>query len=327
MKKIIGIGNALVDNIVSIKDDTIIKQYNLPRGGMEMIDTETAKSLHQTLANFSQTTASGGSTANTMHGVARLGGIVGYVGKIGKDSLGQFFRNDLKQSGIDAHLIETDTPTGIAITLMTPDSERTFATYLGAACELKSEDIQPEMFHGYDMVHVEGYLCFNTELTFKILDVVQKLGLKISMDLASYNLVELQLDFFKTVLKNYVDIIFANEDEARAFTGQADPKKALEILAEYCEIAVVKIGAKGSLSKTGGEITEIPAFNAKVVDTNGAGDIYAAGFLYGLSTGKSILESGKIGALLASKLVQVVGAKLSDNDWKSLLENELKGIL
>lgn len=323
MKKIIGIGNALVDNIVTIKDDAIIKQYNLPRGGMQMIDAETAKSLQQTLAAFPQATASGGSTANTIHGLARLGGNAAYIGKTGKDSLGQFFRNDLKQSCINAHLIETDTPTGIAITLMTPDSERTFATYLGAACELKPEDIQPEMFRGYDMVHVEGYLCFNTELTFKILDVAQNLGLKISMDLASYNLVELQLDFFKTVLKNYVDIIFANEDEVRAFTGQTDPKKALDILAEYCEIAIVKIGAKGSLAKTGGEITEIPAFEANVVDTNGAGDIYAAGFLYGLSMGKSILESGKIGAKLASKLVQVVGAKLSDDDWKLLLENEL----
>src|SRR5574344_407835 len=142
MKKIIGIGNALVDIIVNLKNDNIIDLFNLPRGGMKMVDSEIVKSLHNAINHLPKIMTSGGSTSNTMHGLAHLGAKAAYIGKIGKDNFGEYFKDDQIKNGLTSTLIRSDIPTGVATTLITPDSERTFATYLGAACELKPEDIK-----------------------------------------------------------------------------------------------------------------------------------------------------------------------------------------
>jgi sugar/nucleoside kinase (ribokinase family) len=316
-KKIVGVGNALVDFIVSLNNEEILRKFSLKKGGMEMIDSQTKQTLFEELKDKTHILASGGSTSNSIHGLARLGISAGYIGKIKEDDLGVFFRNDLKNSNIKDHLILTNLDTGVAITLMTADAERTFATYLGAAATMLPDEINPLIFKDYQYILIEGYLVFNKELIIKLCRIAKEHNLKIAMDMASYNLVESRKELFEFLLKNYVDIIFANEEEARAFTGK-EGREALQVLSQYCSIAVVKLGCQGSVVNNQGEITKISACQVNAVDTNGAGDIYAAGFLYGLMKGLSMEETGFIASRLAAEMVKTVGAKLSDNQWEKI---------
>lgn len=318
MDKIVGIGNALVDVIVSLKEEELFERFALKKGGMEMIDSHKKRSIHEAIKHMEQVMASGGSTSNTIHGLARLGVPTGFIGKISRDNAGEFFRSDLKKSHIREHLIECETDTGIATTLMTSDAERTFATYLGAAETMKPEEIDKNIFKEYQYILVEGYLIFNHDLILKVCQYAKEHGLKTAMDMASYNVVELNRDFIRMLLREFVDIIFANEEEAKAFTGKEEVE-ALEELSQYCEIAVVKLGSRGSIVKVDGRTCHIPACNANCIDTNGAGDIYAAGFLYGLINGHPIEQAGALASRLSAELVETVGAKLSDCQWQKLL--------
>ncbi|MDR1757466.1 MAG: adenosine kinase [Bacteroidales bacterium] len=317
--KILGIGNALVDVIIPIDNENFITQLGLKKGGMKMIDQETKRNIHTMLKDYAKTIATGGSTANTIHGIARLGTTAGYIGKISDDEFGHFFRQDMLDSHIIPHLIiSKDTDTGIATTLMTQEGERTFATCLGAAATMLPADIIPSLFDTYSHVHVEGYLVFNHDLILHVCQLAKTRGLTISMDMASYNVVEANLDFMQYLLKNYVDIIFANEEEAKAFTGKEE-YEALSLLSNDCATSIVKLGARGSIVKHGNSITDIPAVSAHAIDTNGAGDIYASGFLFGLMNNMPIDRCGYIASLLSAKLVETTGAKLSENQWKQVL--------
>ena len=177
--------------------------------------------------------------------------------------------------------------------------------------------MKPEQFKDYDILHVEGYLVQNHDLLEAILKTAKAQGLEISLDLASYNVVEDNLEFLKKMVNQYVDIVFANEEEAKAFTGE-EPEDALNTLAEVADIAIVKIGSKGSMIKQNGEVARVGVEATKVVDTTGAGDLYAAGYLFGYVNNFSHEKSGKIGALLASKVIADYGAKISDADWKEI---------
>ncbi|NJM14419.1 MAG: adenosine kinase [Bacteroidales bacterium] len=314
MKKIIGIGNALVDILVHLQDDSLLAQLKLPKGSMQLVDEATSAQVKQKLYAYKKDQASGGSAANTIHGIARLGAETAYIGKVGNDELGRFFTNDLEKSKIKSTLLKSATPTGSAVALISPDSERTFATYLGAAVEMSAAEITADMFEGYDFLHLEGYLVFNNELIEKAARVAKEAGLKISLDLASYNVVEANLDFLTKLTKQYIDIVFANEEEAKAFTGK-EPEEALHAMADMCEVAVVKVGAKGSLVKQNGQVTRVGAIHCKPIDTTGAGDLYAGGFLYGFANGYSMQNCGKLGALLAGKVIEVTGAKIPENVW------------
>jgi len=309
MKKILGIGNALVDVLVEIKDDSIFNKFGLKKGGMEMISADLKNEIHREIHGLKQIVASGGSTSNTIYGLTQLGAPTGYIGKIGKDEMGTFFKKDLEKIGVNTHLSYSKIDTGIATTFITKDGERTFATYLGAAATQTPEDLNEQVFSQYDMIHVEGYLIFNKDLILNICKLAKKCGLQISMDMASYNLVEAMHSLVDELLRDYVDIIFANEEEAFAFTGKKD-REALEVLSAYCPVAVVKLGAEGSLAYAHGEISVIPAVKAHCKDSTGAGDIFAAGFLYGLTRGYSITETGALASKLGAKCVEKVGARI-----------------
>ncbi len=316
MQRILGIGNALVDVIVNLPDERLLKAYELPKGGMQMIDAEKKRQIHAAIREMKQTLASGGSTSNTIHGLARLGASTGYIGKVGKDEMGKFFESDMQKSGIEPHLIHSsEIDTGIATTLMTQDAERTFATYLGAASAMIADEINPVIFKNYNYVHVEGYLIFNHDLILKVCQMAQACGLKISMDMASFNLVEEHHDFVEMLLKEYVSIIFANEEEAKAFTGK-EGEEALEILSQYCPIAIVKLGGKGSIANINGKRIAVGTNGKKPIDTNGAGDIFAAGFLFGLLNNWPEEKTGRLAARLGDEMVSTIGAKLSDNQWE-----------
>jgi sugar/nucleoside kinase (ribokinase family) len=344
MKKILGMGNALVDIMVQLESDHILDLLRLPKGSMQLVDMGRSNAVLSVLKDHQKSLSAGGSAANTIHGLAMLGAKTGYIGVVGEDELGGFFVRDLIQAGVDPHMIHSSQETGRAVALVTPDSERTFATYLGAAIELSAEHLAPSLtppqkgrgtdpgsripdsahsiFSGYSYFHIEGYLVQNHELIRRAVELAKEHGLIVSLDMASYNVVEANKDFLLSIVSEYVDIVFANEDEARALTGM-EPEEALLELSKLVEIAVVKTGSNGSLVRSGTDTYNIGVIKVTPIDTTGAGDLYASGFLYGLSKDLPLPECGELGAILAGNVIEFMGSKMSAERWEKI-KAELK---
>ena len=316
MKSILGIGNALTDILAMLPDDSLLNYFHLRKGSMQHVDEATGERIWQTIKPLGVQYVAGGSCANTITGTAVMGMPSGFIGKVGDDELGALFHSDQVRNGISSMLFQGDAASGRAMVFITaPEAERTFATYLGAALELGPDDLKPLYFSGYDYFHIEGYLVQNQALVRKAVKLARDAGMVISIDLASYNVVESNEAFLHDIVENYVDIVFANEHEAKAFTG-AEPREALNIIAGMCDIAVVKIGKGGSLIQRGQAFHTVAPMPAKVVDATGAGDLYAAGFLYGHSLDLPIETCGKIGTVLASRVIELVGPKIDIPRWK-----------
>lgn len=314
MKKILGIGNALVDVMTIINDDSILTRFDLPKGSMQLVDQAKSEIVKSETKMFNRIMTSGGSAANTIHGLAMLGVKTGFIGSIGKDDTGDFFEKDMKTAGIDTMLIRRNSVTGTAVAIISPDSERTFATHLGAAVELEAADLNPGYFKGYDILYLEGYLIVNKQLVETACRLAKEKGMKIALDLASYNVVDARLADFKEIVEKYVDILFANEEEARSFTGMA-PGEALNLLSQFCETVVIKVGGEGSWIKRGEEIIKIEAAKVNMKDTTGAGDLYASGFLYGYAQNESLDICGQFGSVLAGHVIEIVGARMDPLKW------------
>ena len=316
--KILGLGNALVDIIINLDDDRLLEKLELPKGSMQLVDHDRAQQILDYFADSPQTLASGGSAANTINGIANFGGKTSFLGCVGADVYGDFFENDMLENEITPQLFRGTAGTGTAITLMSADSERTFATHLGSAIELSAKHLSPKVFEGYDLVHIEGYLVQNYDLIRTGMQLAKQAGCRVSLDLASYNIVEENVPFLTEMLENYVDILFANEEEARAFCGKS-PEEALSFFAKHTAYAVVKLGKNGSLIQHKNQVEHIGTpKNIEVIDTNGAGDAYAAGFLFSVMSGMDLNTCGQMGAKLAGEVVQVVGPKLSPSKWDSI---------
>ena len=316
-QKILAIGSALVDILTQVPDEKILDQLNLPKGSMTYVDTDTSVKVGDFLKQYGSKMAAGGSAANTASGLAKLGVGSGFLSKIGKDEVGRFFEKAMIDTNVKPQLLISDTPSGRVQAIVTPDGERTFATCLGAAAEMSPEDIQPELFAGWDIFYVEGYLVANPSMLNKAMETAKAAGLKIAIDMASYNVVEENRDYFIQLIEKYVDYVFANEKESLAFTG-LEPEAALDYIAERCDIAVVKVGAKGALVKRGNETVTIPPIKADVVDTTGAGDMWAAGFLAGLVKGENLQKCGMMGAIVAANVIEVIGPKMDDQRWEKI---------
>lgn len=317
MAKFLGLGNALVDILVQLPNDAKLFELNLPKGSMQLVDAERMQSILAQTEGLPRTLAAGGSAANTIHGLANLGMSTAFIGKVGDDSFGQAFANDMTQNGITPIMLKGNAESGRALAFITPDSERTFAVYLGAAIEMTPNDLNPSLFSGYTHFHIEGYLVQNHSLVRKAVELAKQSGCSISLDLASYNVVEENRDFLREIVENYVDIVFANEEEAKAFTGKM-PVEALNELGKLADIAVVKLGADGSIIKQGETTYEVGVIEVSSIDTTGAGDLYAAGFLYGLSKGLSLLKCGEIGAILSGHVIEVLGPKMDGTRWSKV---------
>ena len=317
MKKILGIGSALVDILTQIPNEQILTELNLPKGSMTYVDAQTSVEIGKKLAYLGNQMASGGSAANTMSGLAQLGVEAGFLSKIGKDEVGEFFAKQMTETHVKPLMLKSETPSGRVQALVTADGERTFATCLGAAAEMCADDIQPELLQGWDIFYVEGYLVANPTMLRKAIETAKAQGMTIAIDLASYNVVEDSRDFLLELVNNYVDIVFANEKEAFALTGM-EPEAALHDIAEHCDIAVVKVGAKGAFVQRGNEVITIPPMKADVVDTTGAGDMWAAGFLAGLVKGENLQKCGMMGAIVAKNIIEVMGAKMDEARWEKI---------
>ena len=318
-KSIIGIGSALVDILTRIDNDSILEELNIPKGSMQLVDEKSSATIEDKLATYESTMAPGGSAANTIHGLATLGIESGVISYLGKDEIGKFFEESMTSAGVKPLVFHTDTASGTARTIISADGERTFATNLGASLELNESVITPELFKNWDYCYVEGYLIANKAVFTKTIATAKECGCKVVLDLASYNVVEDNREFLNELLPQ-IDIVFANEEEAKALT-QMSAEESLHYIADKVEIAIVKVGKKGSLIKRGEEVVTIGCNKVDVVDTTGAGDMYAAGFLYGLINDYDLERCGTIGNHLAESIIQVIGAKMDENRWKMFKKN------
>lgn len=319
MKRVIGIGNALTDMLVNLKTDSVLSQFNLAKGSMSLVDTPLQTEISKSVAGLPYSLSLGGSAGNTIRAMARLGCSVGFIGKVGEDKTGDFFHQALENLGVSPVVFRGNERSGKCVSLISPDGERTMVTHLGAALELSAEEITPDIFAGYDCLYVEGYLVQNHELIRRAAALAKQCGLEVAIDLASFNVVAENLDFLRGLVRDYVDIVFANEDEAKAFTSESEPLNALQAISEMASLAVVKIGIKGALIKRGNEVVHVGIMAAaKRVDTTGAGDFYAAGFLSGLCDGLSLRQCGTIGAITAGKVIEVVGTTFGEESWQDI---------
>jgi sugar/nucleoside kinase (ribokinase family) len=316
---IIGIGSPIVDAIAQV-EHAFLDQIEGKKGGMELVDGAAIASLLQLIPN-PPISAPGGSAGNTLFALARMGCSTRFLGKTGNCTEGEFYRGRFTELGGDSSRFKIgDIPNGQCISLVTPDGERTMRTHLGAAMTLSPEEITTADFVGCAHAHIEGYLLFNEALMRQVLRSAKEAGCSISLDLASFEVVNATKHILPQILREYVDIVFANEEEAEAFTGIKDDHQAMaQHLAGYCKTAVVKVGAHGSYIAQGGKVEKIePMHAACVVDTTGAGDLWAAGFLYGWSQGRELAHCAQMGSILGAAVVQVQGSVLPPHVWDDL---------
>lgn len=318
MKSILGIGNAITDIVVPLKENSILKELGLAEGSMTHIDRGEREKILQMLGNLQTESIPGGSAANTVVATARLGMKSGFVGMVGDDSIGRSYTQNMEGNGVAAHLLKGTQPSGTSMAFITmPDGERTFATYLGAALELAPVHIKEDIFGGYDFLHVEGYLIQCPQVVEHILKIAKLRGMTVSLDLGSFNIVEKNLHLLTTLVERYVDIVFANDAEAKAFTGNEAHQAASEISSMGAgKVAVVKLGGEGSIISKGKQVCTIEAMDVPVVDTTGAGDAFAAGFLYAYSGGADLYKSGICGTILAAGAIGELGPKIGKNGWE-----------
>ncbi|WPJ95291.1 adenosine kinase [Coraliomargarita algicola] len=317
---IIGIGSPIVDAIAPV-EESFIAQIDGAKGGMVLVDAPTISGLIESLPQAA-TAAPGGSAGNTLFALARMGVSTSFLGKTGNCPQGDFYRDRFTQLGGDSSRFKIgNVPNGRCLSLVTPDGERTMRTDLGAAMTLAPEEISPADFAGCEHAHIEGYLLFNEALMRRVLESAKEAGCTISLDLASFEVVNATKNILPELLSEYVDIVFANEEEGSAYTGISDDYPAMALqLAELCDIAVVKVGAHGSYVAQGAQVQKIdPMHAAQVIDTTGAGDLWAAGFLYGWSQQRPLAECAKIGSILGAAVVQEQGSSLPEHVWQDIL--------
>ena len=318
--KILGIGNALVDILYRLDDEHLLSEIHLKKDAMTLINERWEHEIEDMTRNVDKSMANGGSISNTMVALARLGREVGYIGRVGDDEMGHFFEGKLHEAGVHTQLIRGREATGVAHTFITPGGSRTFGTLLGAAYYLGPNDITAEMFRGYDLLHIEGYLVQNQELIEAICQRAKQAGLILSLDLSSFNVVSKNRTYFHHLISDYIDIVFANEGEARAFTGSFDSLEQVRHIAHLCDLAVVKLGEHGSIAMLeGGRIYKCRAeYVEDVVDTTAAGDYFAAGFLHALTRGHRLQKCLHTGTVLATEAVQVLGSHLPPAAWNRI---------
>ncbi len=322
--RILGVGSPLVDLLAHVDDAFLQTHVPGGKGGMEMVEAAWQRELIGRLGGGVER-APGGSAGNTVFALARMGVPCAMLGKLGQDDDGRFYREQFAAYGGSAEaFIETaDAPTGNCLALITDDAERTMRSALGASLLLNIDEVEAFDYSPYHLVYIEGYMLFS-EVFEPLLRRAKAAGCRIGLDLASFEVVRHFRDRLPALLEQYVDIVFANSDEARELCGEAPPEEQLERLGECCEVAVVKLGAEGSLVRCGGETLRVAAVPVEnPVDTTAAGDLYAAGFLYGIASGMSPARCAGFGSFIASEVVRVVGSALPREAW-SRVEREFE---
>lgn len=315
--KILGIGNALLDVLLTLKSDDTLAELNMQKGAMDLISEEKMVLIHKAQSGLKRNEVPGGSVCNTMRTLANLGVDSGYIGKIGSDHTGALYEDAVKKANVTPYFVHTDGISGCSTVLISPDGERTMATFLGPAETLDANEISDETLKKYDLIYIEGYLISNEKLFLPVLKRANHSGLKIALDLSNFNIVNGFKELLQEVIPAYVDILFSNETEAEAYTG-LNPEKAIREIAKEVAVSVVTIGKEGALVGSGKDFIHVPATGGKPVDTTGAGDNFAAGFLYGQSLNASLEQSAQIGSVLAGCVIETIGTQIPDDQWEQI---------
>jgi sugar/nucleoside kinase (ribokinase family) len=321
---VVGIGNAIVD-VIARSDEQTLEKHGLPKGAMTLIDAQQAHDLYNAMGPGQE--SSGGSVANSMAGLAALGGQGAFIGKVRNDQLGGIFRHDMRATGIrfDTPSAEEGDPTARCLVFVTPDAQRTMATYLGISTQLATEDLDFDLIERAKITYLEGYLWdapAAKEAFVQAAKAAHDAGKRVALSLSDPFCVERHRESFRDLLKGHVDILFANEEEITSLYEVDSFDEALQHVRGHCEVAALTRSAKGSLVLSGDEVHVVDAEPiSQLVDTTGAGDLYAAGFLHGFTQGYSLYDCGRAGAICAAEVVTHVGARPQVPLNKLLAEN------
>lgn len=324
---VFGIGSPLIDIFIEADDNHLI-ELELKKGQMHLIDHAKFSDIKTKLKQKPVKTNVAGDVVNTMMGVAAMGGRAVFLGKVGKDEYAKLFEEVLLSDNIKPILPKCDKYyTGQVISFVTKDAERTMTVHLGAAVGLKKEEAAFDDIKKSKFLYASAYTLDSPDLKETVMhafEFAKQNNIKIAFDLADPGAIERHHDEIRMILNDYVDVVFANETEAEKFTKQSDPEKAIEKLSEYCKISVVKLGENGSLIKKGHQITHHKIKKEMAVDTTGAGDLYAAGFLFALTRTNDLEIAARVASLSSGKIVQQYGAKLN-NSIKNEVEDIIEG--
>ncbi len=308
---LLGIGNAIVD-VVAATDDQFLSRHDMHKGAMQLIDTTQADLLYAAMPPGRE--SSGGSVANTCAVAAALGSRVAYIGKVADDQLGAVFRHDITAAGVNFHTppLTGGAPTARCLILVTPDGQRTMNTFLGACVALDASDVQPNLVAQAAVTYLEGYL-FDPPAAqaafYKAADAAHTAGRQVALSLSDAFCVHRHRDAFRKLVAGHVDILFANEAEITALYETNTFEEAAELARKDVALAALTRSEAGSLILRGAETVTVQAQPTKVVDTTGAGDAYAAGFLAGLTQGKSLAECGRMASIAAAEIISHYGAR------------------
>ncbi len=314
MPELIGVGSPLVDLVVTVNEKFLAKHVEGVKGGMQLVDASVIAGIIER-GDITPVMAAGGAASNTTVGAANLGIRSAFIGSCGGDDYAEFYRGALKAQGCEPRLIDhPELPTGRVLSLVTPDAERTMRTCLGAAAALDPAFFTPKTFAGAKLVMLEGYTLFNQTLTRAVARAAKEAGCELALDLASFEVIQANRAVIAELLDGFVDLVFANQDEAKVW-NPAGAEAALAEFASRVPVAVVKLGKDGALMARGSERVHVAAEMVEAIDTTGAGDCWAAGFLAGHLRGLPLIECGKIGALAGAAVVQVKGAQVPREGW------------
>lgn len=322
-----GVGNSLVD-IQAHVSDAALSELGFQKGIMTLVDGAIQQRVLSHLHGASVTRCAGGSAANTVMGVADFGGSAAYAGKVGRDALGEFFLDDMRTVGTIIDVPATDHPTGTCVILITPDAQRTMLTSLGASATLGPDDIDEQHVRNAKYVYVEGYL-FGDEPTrsaaLRAMELAKRHGTKVAFTVSDPFLIHAHRDLFWSLIEGPVDLLFCNLDEARALTGETDPIACAHAIHRHAENVALTMSEHGSILMHQGEAVPIEGVPVQAVDSTGAGDMYAAGILYGVTNGLTWRQAGRLASHAAARIVGQLGGRLqsplTDSEIKEIVDN------
>lgn len=310
-----GVGNALVDIQAHVSDE-LLEKLEYAKGIMTLVDADTQEKVLRALGGVKTHRCAGGSAANTIMGIADLGGKAAYCGKVAGDEIGEFFLADMRKQGVAIDVVPASaSPSGTCVVLITDDAQRTMLTSLGVSGSLAPSDVDEEAIRQAQYVYVEGYL-FAGEPTraaaLKAMELAKANGVKVAFTVSDPFLIQYHRDEFRSLIEGPVDLLFCNLEEARALTGKHHAIDCAHEIHQHAENVALTLGADGSLLMHNGESLPIEGVPVKAIDTTGAGDMYAAGILYGITNGLSWKQSGQLASAAAGRIVGQLGARLAE---------------
>lgn len=317
MKQVVGVGAALVDLVAPVSEEWVVRQKK-QKGGMNLVSWGE---MGLVLGNIEELqTIPGGSASNTIVALSRLGAATRFICKTGNDDLGDVYSLNLYHNGVDGYVRKSTTPTGRVLSAVTPDAQRTMFSYLGASSELFPAEITDTAFQNMNILYLEGYLAYNPTILLHCINIAKNYDMEVVFDCGSFNVInDCRFIIDKLIEEKKIDILIANEDEAKALTSVEEDLACME-MAKMAKIAVVKVGKKGSIIGAEDQIFTIETPKVRAIDTTGAGDFWASGFLYGYLNDWTLEKCGKLASACAAEVVQIMGAVIDDSAYEKLIK-------